>query len=251
MRGTQRRAIEKIAAGVTAALVALVVYAGEASARPDGSYGYNCSSCHPGRPDQTPPDANQAPSLNAPGNRTVNVGQNLTINLSATDSDRDALNFSVSSSPRVSDMTLTPGTTYGTATLAWTPQAPGTFTVTVRVQDAGGLTDSETFTITVEPAANRPPVLSRIRNARVRAGQTLEFTVSAADPDGGQLTFAAAGLTDGATLTDNRNGTATFLWTPPAGTSGTFPVTITVSDEAGQSVSDTFTVTVRARRQRK
>lgn len=189
--------------------------------------------------------ANQSPVLNSPGPQSVEMGQTLTVRLSATDADQDALTFALSSAP--SGMTLTPGTTYGTATLAWTPTTTGNFSATVRVTDAGGLSAAQTITITVGPAVNHPPVLGQISNYRVRVGQTLQFTVAAADADGDQLHITATGLPPTATLDDKGNGTATFLWTPATGSGGTYPVTITVTDSAGLTASQTFTITVRER----
>ncbi|HSA00717.1 MAG TPA: Ig-like domain-containing protein, partial [Candidatus Paceibacterota bacterium] len=76
----------------------------------------------------------------------------------------------------------------------------GSYNVTFRVQDSGGLSDSETVVITVAHL-NHAPVLAAIGAKSVTDGSgTLTFTVSATDVDGGTLTYSATGLPSGASF---------------------------------------------------
>jgi PKD repeat protein len=68
------------------------------------------------------------------------VGQRLTIVVSATDPDGDAVGFTASGLPA--------GASFTTNTFSWTPSAAGSYSVTFIATD-GQLTDSETVTITV------------------------------------------------------------------------------------------------------
>jgi PKD repeat protein len=190
----------------------------------------------------TSTNVNRPPVLNPIGAKTINEGQTLAFTATATDPDGGALTFSGGSLP--SGPALTPAGAF-----SWTPDftQAGTYNVTITVTDNGGLTDSETFTITVGNI-NRPPVLSPspIGNRTVTIGQTLTIAITASDPDGGALSFTSANLPSGALLTPTGTGAATFSWTPATGQAGTYQnVTITVSDGA-LTDAEVFTITVQA-----
>ena len=88
---------------------------------------------------------------------------------------------------------------------------------------------------------NRPPVLLAIGNRQGEELQTLNFTLSAVDPDGDSLTFSADGLPEESTFNEL---TRTFNWTPLEGQAGTYEnVTFTVSD-ATAGDSETITITI-------
>jgi hypothetical protein len=88
---------------------------------------------------------------------------------------------------------------------------------------------------------NSPPVLGVIGNKSVNAGQTLQFTVSATDPDGNTLTYSASNLPIGATFNPS---TRTFSWTPTSSQAGTYHnVRFTVSDGSLTDYED-ITITV-------
>ena len=104
-------------------------------------------------------------------------------------------------------------------------------TITVTDNGTGNLTDSETFTITVNDI-NVAPVLAAIGNQAVNEGATLSFTASATDADlpSQTLTYSldAASLALGMTIDAN---TGVFSWTPTEAQGGLTPsVTITVTD---------------------
>src|SRR5207302_4312540 len=104
-------------------------------------------------------------------------------------------------------------------------------TVTVTVTDPGTppASASETFTITVG-TVNRPPVIAPIGNQTATATQPLSITMTASDPDGDALSFAATNVPTGASFVDNHNDTATFSWTPDSTQTGTHSMTVTVTD---------------------
>ena len=75
----------------------------------------------------------------------------------------------------------------------------------------------------------------------VREGQALTFTVSAGDPDGDALSYAAAPLPSGAVFDTD---TGMFAWTPGAGQSGSYSLAFTVTDVHGAADSETIQITV-------
>ncbi len=93
------------------------------------------------------------------------------------------------------------------------------------------------------PYTNVAPVLNEIGDKSVVAGSTLSFTVSAYDPDGDPLTFAASNLPQGATFTAS---TRTFAWTPDETQAGIYAsVRFQVSD-GSLTASESITITVAA-----
>jgi parallel beta-helix repeat protein len=175
-------------------------------------------------------NVNQPPVLSPIGPQTVNEGQPLTLSVSATDPDGDALIYTASPLPT--------GATFTSQTLSWTPTVTqaGSYPVTFSVSD-GTLTDSESVTITVVNV-NQPPVLSPVGNQTVNEGQLLSVTVSATDPDGDPLTYSASPLPSGATLNPVSGA---FAWTPTFTQAGSYPLTVMVNDG---DLTDTELVTI-------
>src|SRR5690606_17874122 len=92
-----------------------------------------------------------------------------------------------------------------------------------------------------------PPTVQPIDDMTVFVGEFVTFVVTATDPDGEPLTMTADGLPDGATFTDNGDGTGTFRWSPGITQSGLFSVTFIASDGTGQgSTTVNFEVTGQA-----
>ncbi len=179
---------------------------------------------------------NQPPVLAAIGSKSVNEGQTLSFTLSATDPAGGTLTYSVTGLPSGAAFNTTTGA------FAWTPTytQAGNYSVTFTVSD-GSLTDSETIAITVANV-NRAPILAALNPQTVIAGQTLNFTVSATDPDGDALTYSAPSLPAGATF-DTSSGN--FAWTPTDAQTGTVNVVFSASD-GSLSASATVAITVTA-----
>jgi hypothetical protein len=187
-------------------------------------------------------NANRPPVLGAVGNRSAVVGAELTIPLSASDPDGDRLAFAAAAVPPDASFVDNGD---GTAQLRWTPERADNFDVTFTVVDDGNppASDSETITISVGEV-NRPPVLDPIGGRLLSGGEPLLIRVTASDPDGDALVYAATGLPDGASLVDLGDGSAELRWTPGAEQLGDFPLTVSVSDAASPAASDSETITL-------
>jgi hypothetical protein len=183
-------------------------------------------------------NVNRPPILAAIGNHQVNEGESLSFDLSASDPDGDPLSFSAGNLP--SDAVLTDNGD-GTANLSWTPGygADGNYQVNVIVTDDGvpAASDSEEITITVGDV-NRPPVLDPIGNRLLNEGEAFSIVISANDPDVDSLAFTANNLPDGASLTDQGDGTALFGWTPAYTQAGNHSVEFVVTDDGVPAASD-------------
>jgi hypothetical protein len=84
------------------------------------------------------------------------------------------------------------------------------------------------------------PILATIGNKSVIELQNLNFTISATDPDGDDLTYSVFNLPDGAEFDPQ---TRVFDWTPSAGQTGQFFVTFLASDDI-EVDSETIAITV-------
>ncbi len=105
------------------------------------------------------------------------------------------------------------------------------------------VTRSEQLRLVVGPeAANNPPVLNHIADKTVYEDHLLQFYVSGSDPDGDDITFSAAGLPSGASFSP---ASRRFSWTPDFDQAGDYSVTFIVTDEHGDTDSQTMTIHVR------
>ncbi|MGB9927529.1 MAG: disaggregatase related repeat-containing protein [Methanosarcina sp.] len=77
------------------------------------------------------------------------------------------------------------------------------------------------------PKNTHAPVIVPISNCTVKVGDNLNFTVTASDADGDNLTYSASGFPAGASL-NSKSGF--FTWTPAADQEGMYRITFNVSD---------------------
>jgi hypothetical protein len=175
---------------------------------------------------------NRPPVLDPVGNKETPENALLTIVLSASDIDGDNLIFTAF---RILDDGGTAGLPAGasltdnfngTGTFHWSTNYgdSGNYKILFTVTDNGyavmedgthnptPLSASESIYISVGNV-NRPPVLDPIGAKAVTAGEMLQFTISANDPDVDDiLTFDAENMPSGTKLTQNPDRTATFQW---------------------------------------
>ena len=111
-------------------------------------------------------------------------------------------------------------------------EQPGTFTVTLAVGDAAGNTGTRSHSVTVFDVT--PPTALPSVAARFRVGyeQTLDGTSSF---DNVAVVDYAWVVADDGFAVDLSGATVTYTWTTP----GTYAVTLTVTDAAGLSASET------------
>ncbi|MCP4312585.1 MAG: hypothetical protein GY790_15085, partial [Bacteroidetes bacterium] len=96
--------------------------------------------------------------------------------------------------------------------------------------------------IAIPVPTNNAPVLGGIGNKTVNEGELLQFTVTAADPDGDNLAYSANNLPSGATFDP---ATQVFTWVPDYAQAGVYPnVQFTVTDDGDPSLSDAETISM-------
>jgi hypothetical protein len=180
---------------------------------------------------------NQPPVLAAIPDQTVDEGVELTVPVTASDPDGDAITYG-----------LGPGAPAGaaigpnTGLFTWTPDpyaSTGTYSITVIATDSASLTASEAFTVHVLPV-NHPPVLSPIPSQLAEQGQPTEVRVAryASDPDRPPqtLTYSLASNAPAGSILDPVSGI--FAWTvPPDQTIGAYVIGVTVTDDGSPPMS--------------
>jgi len=125
-----------------------------------------------------------------------------------------------------------------------TPTTEGTFTFTIQVKDETRATDTETFSITVQPP---PPLV--VTTEALSDGSVGEFyccgnLFASGGVPGYTWSVVSGELPPGLELPRRDN---TISGTPT--TAGTFTFTVQVTDERGTTAEQTFTITItRARR---
>jgi len=122
----------------------------------------------------------------------------------------------------------------GTATIVGTPTAPGsTATITLTASNDPG-SATQTLTINVDPA---PTFKSSSGSPTFTVGKASSFgvTVNAGFPS--TTTFTVTGLPKGLSAKSSGN-TVTISGTPPAGSTGTYPIVITASSGSAQLTLD-------------
>ncbi len=186
-----------------------------------------------------PPPPNRAPAAACSAEPTMvyaGSGDSVAVRVRASDPDGDTLNYSWSA---------TGGSVQGSGTeVRWNSAGtqPGTYTVTVRVDDNRGGTASCAVDIRVEPRPNRPPTMScSADRTTVLAGERARITARANDPDGDTLNYAWR--TNGGQIV----GSGSSVQLDTSGIQpGTYTVTGRVEDGRGAAADCSVNITVQA-----
>jgi hypothetical protein len=131
-----------------------------------------------------------------------------------------------------------------TATITPALDAYGRTRITFTASDTDGLSDSDTFTLTVAPV-NDPPVFDSSPVTWAAVDEQYTYTVSANDPDSDDvLEISAPVLPSCLILTDNGDGTALLSGTPGVADVGDHDVELRVRDSGGFTDTQAFTIVV-------
>lgn len=181
---------------------------------------------------------NHLPVFDSVPAKSVNENESLTFTVNATDTDGDALTYSVSGNPTGSTFNTT------TKTFSWTPDytQAGSYNVTFKANDGKG---DGTLTVPITVVnINRLPSLTVAPAGpfTIDEGGSVNLTCSATDPDAGSIfTYSVSPKPAGATLDAS---TGVFAWTADFTQAGSYSLVFTVTDEAGGTDSKTVEVTV-------
>jgi hypothetical protein len=183
---------------------------------------------------------NEPPVLEFIGNKTVNEGELLEFEITATDPDPgDNLTLGAANLP--AGATFNPAT----GTFSWTPgydQAGNYENIDFSVMDNGDPmeVDVELITITVGNV-NRPPIFAPLGSQEVLEGEVLEFTVTATDPDGDAVVYSTGDLPTGAVF-DPTSGL--FSWHQDHTMAGIYLVVFYATDNGMPNLTGQLEVSI-------
>jgi hypothetical protein len=195
-------------------------------------------------------EVNTAPQLTVPATQTLNELTPLNVSASATDSDIpvNPLTFSLVAAP--TNMTIDAAS----GAITWIPteaQGPSSNTITVVVTDSNPaavndqrLSATNSFIVVVNEV-NSKPVLQTIAGQTAHLGSVLTVQAVATDSDipSNTLTFSLTASPANMTITP---AGGLITWSPSQTQTGSFTVTVQVTDNGVPPLSDTtsFQVTV-------
>ena len=165
-----------------------------------------------------------------------------------TDADGDDLTVTATSSD---ETVATVSVSADHATLTVSAQARGTATVTVTADDGKGGTVEDSFTVTVKAAPVMASAIADVSELEIGATQEVSLSGVFSDADGDSLTVTAASSDTAVVQTStaiDASGSVTAV-TVIGVAEGTATITVTARDSDGNSVSDSFDVTVPAAQQ--
>ena len=176
------------------------------------------------------PAENQPPVCDANGPYSGTVGQPVSFDGSGSnDPDGTIDSYAWDFGDGSTDTGSNPTHTYLTS---------GSFTVTLTVTDNQGASSTCTTTAEIGPAENQPPVCDANGPYSGTVGQPVSFDGSGSNDPDGTIDSYAWDFGDGSTDTGS-NPTHTYL------TSGSFTVTLTVTDNQGASSTCTTTAEIQ------
>lgn len=190
----------------------------------DGEHTATCSS------DITVEKRKMPPTITCePSTHTVTEGEWATLRARASDPNNDPLHYTwtVNGQSVPNDR---PEFVFGTE-----GRSPGRYTVRVTVTDVDNMSANCEFTVTVERRPNRNPTVTlTLDKTEVYAGETVNATAQASDPDNDPLTYSWT--VDG----QSRPETGSQIAVNTGGMAGgSHSVSVTVRDDRGGSASDT------------
>ncbi len=213
-----------------------------------GGDGGSASSGTPATLGDTAPKSVTPPSISGSPATTAVAGAKYSFQPSASDTNGDALTFSIENMPSWATFDTSSGV------LAGTPGASDVGTdqsITISVSDGQAIAQLPPFSIQVSAAAastppptNLPPTIAGTPATSVQAGSHYAFQPSAADPDKNTLLFSITGQPAWASFSSS---TGLLSGTPSSANVGTYPnIVVSVSDGKTSVALPAFTISVTA-----
>jgi hypothetical protein len=164
--------------------------------------------------------------------------------ISASASD----NLAVTSFTLAIDGTQVASSANGSLSYDWdtTAEADGSYTLVFTARDAAGNTDTETYDVTVNnggPGDTEDPVISSITGVSDGGTSSGTADIEATATDNVGVTSFTLEI-DGSEVANESDGSLSYSWDTTAEADGNFTLLFTAMDAAGNSASESYSVTV-------
>lgn len=172
---------------------------------------------------------NQAPQITSSPELLIREAQAYSYQVTASDPEGHALEYSLTVSPGGSDID-------NNGLMTWQSTNEGSYPVTILVTDEYGATDSQSFNLTV--TANSDPVIQSFPISSAEQDFDYSYQVVVSDADDDTISYQLINPVAGMAI--DANGLIT--WAPDA--SGNFNVEVSVGDGYGGTDTQVFTIGV-------
>ncbi|HQR05264.1 MAG TPA: putative Ig domain-containing protein [Gemmatales bacterium] len=181
-------------------------------------------------------DANTAPVIISNPDQAGHVGEHYAYDPVIRDAEGGPMFWTLVSGPQGMSIDSQRGL------LRWIPadDQTGPVTVTIRAADSALASGEQTFTINVS-CSNAPPMITSRPPTIAYANNPYLYAVRAVDPENDPLTFELTSAPTGMAFVP---GTSIIRWTPTTADAGPHEVAIRVTDQAGNTATQTFTLIV-------
>ena len=193
--------------------------------------------------------SNQAPSVNAGSDQTVNEGISVNLNGTASDSDGSIASYQwaqISGNPSVAIDNYTSASASFTAPDV---NSDTTLVFQLTATDDAGASASDSVSITIQnstQAANQPPSVSAGSDQTVYENTGVNLLGIASDSDGSIASYQWAQISGSPLVGIENNTSANASFTAPDVDSDTTLVfQLTVTDNAGDSASDSVSIIIQ------
>lgn len=202
---------------------------------------------------------NAPPEVSDITDQTVTEGETLadlpfTVGDDLTDADSLVITATSDNQSLIPDSSITLGGSGANRTITLVPEPGqvGSATITITVTDANGASTVETFLVTVNASTGTDPTISDIPDQTIdedTATAAIPFTIDDAETDPNDLTVTFETdnedlFPSGSIVLGGSGDSRTITLTPAANQSGSATITVRVTDSDGNSVTDSFLVTV-------
>ena len=172
---------------------------------------------------------NNAPTVSSISDQTDITKDIISLTVSASDSDGDALSYSASGLPSGLSISSSSGLISGTISDDANDSSPYSITITVTDDGDPAKSDQTSFTWNVS-AFNNAPTITALSDQTGITKDVISLPVNASDSDGDTLSYSATGLPAGLSIASS-TGLISGTISDDADSSSPYNVTVTVIDD--------------------
>ena len=186
---------------------------------------------------------NTKPTANAGPDQTVGYGESVTLSgAGSTDPENSIVSYQWSATSGTINPSLSNASSVSASFTA--PSNSGWVIYQLTVTDNGGLTDTDTVRITVEPGTNTPPEADAGNNQTVTENTTVTLDSSGSADSDGTIVSRQWAQTAGPDVTYSQSAVKPTFKAPEVSAATMLTFALTVTDDDGATDTATVTVTV-------